>query len=175
MPCKNKLGVLYFVVASFTCLLWVSSKNRSYLRKITTVIHQVCCFNLLQGPAIVKFNSTKVGETDTRQPPLCKTSCMSVCRWNRSHKRVMQGWSGPLHSTIPPNQNKTLVVRSMNITAHNSFVFYSCISSTHRPGSDATVGERCTENNKILHTRKIYPWRCIAMRWERVSMYPRRP
>ena len=42
------------------------------------VIRQVCCFNLLQGPAAVKFDSTKVGETDTRQPPLCKTSCMSV-------------------------------------------------------------------------------------------------
>ena len=46
--------------------------------KTTTVIHQVCCFNLFQGPAVVKFDSTKVGETDTRQPPLCKTSCMSI-------------------------------------------------------------------------------------------------
>ena len=33
MPCKNKLEVLYFVVARFTWLLWVSSKNRSYLCK----------------------------------------------------------------------------------------------------------------------------------------------
>ena len=75
MPCKNKLDVLYFVVASFTWL----SKNRSYLRiKTTTIFHQVCCFNLLQGPAAIKFDSTKVGEIDTRQPPLCKTSCMSV-------------------------------------------------------------------------------------------------
>src|SRR5215216_3458469 len=32
IPCKNKLDVLYFVVASFTCLLRVSSKNHSYLR-----------------------------------------------------------------------------------------------------------------------------------------------
>ena len=31
-PCKNKLDVLYFVVASFTWLLRTSSKNRSYLR-----------------------------------------------------------------------------------------------------------------------------------------------
>ena len=31
MPCKNKLNVLYFVVASFTWLLRASSKNRSYL------------------------------------------------------------------------------------------------------------------------------------------------
>ena len=79
MPCKNKLDVLYFVVASFTWLLWASSKNRSYLRiKNTTVIYQVCYFNLQQGPAAAKFDSTKVGETDTREPPLCKTSCMSV-------------------------------------------------------------------------------------------------
>src|SRR3989337_3597416 len=79
MPCKNKLDVLYYVVASFTWLLRASSKNHSYLRlKNTTVFRQVCYFNLLQGPATVKFDSTKVGETDTHQPPLCKTSCMSV-------------------------------------------------------------------------------------------------
>ena len=79
MPCKNKLDVLYFVVASFTWLLRACGMNRSYLRiKITTVIYQVCCFKLQQGPVVVKFDSTKVGETDTRQPPLCKTSCMSV-------------------------------------------------------------------------------------------------
>ena len=67
MPCKNKLDVLYFVVASFTWLLRASSKNRSYLRIETRMIfHQVCCFNLQQGPAVVKLDSTKVGETDTR-------------------------------------------------------------------------------------------------------------
>ena len=38
MPCKNKLDVLYFVVASFTWLLRAFSKNHSYLRKTTTVI-----------------------------------------------------------------------------------------------------------------------------------------
>ena len=79
MPWKNKLDVLYFVVASFTWLLRASSKNCSYLRiNTTTVFCQVCCFNLLQGPAAVKFDSTEVGEIDTRQPPLCKTSSMSV-------------------------------------------------------------------------------------------------
>ena len=79
MPCKNKLDVLYFVVTSFKWLLRASSKNRSYLRiKTTTIFRQVCCFNLQHGPAVVKLDSTKVGETDTRQPPLCKASCMSV-------------------------------------------------------------------------------------------------
>ena len=38
MPCKNKLDVLYFVVASFTWLLRASSKNSSYLRIKTTMI-----------------------------------------------------------------------------------------------------------------------------------------
>ena len=79
MPYKNKLDALYFVVASFTWLLRASSKNRSYLwHKTTMVIYQVSYFNLQQVPAAVKFDSTKVGETDTRQPPLCKTNCMSV-------------------------------------------------------------------------------------------------
>ena len=32
-------------------------------------------------------------------------------------------------------------------------VFYSCISSTHRPGSDTTVGERSNFKN-FLRTRK---------------------
>ena len=73
MPRKNKLDVLYFVVASFTWLLRPSSKNRSYLRiETTTIFCQVCCFNLQQGPAIVKLDSTKVGEIDTRQPPVCE-------------------------------------------------------------------------------------------------------
>ena len=73
MPCKNKLDILYFVVASFTWLLRASSKNRSYLRiKTTMIFRQVCCFNLQQGPGIVTLGSTKVRETDTRQPPVCK-------------------------------------------------------------------------------------------------------
>src|SRR6266496_2075805 len=52
MPRKNKLDVLYIVVASFMWLLWASSKNRSYLRiKTTMIFRQVCCFNLQQRPA----------------------------------------------------------------------------------------------------------------------------
>ena len=72
-PCKNKLDALYFVVASFMWLLRASSKNRSYLRiKTTTIFRQVCCFNLQQGPGVATLDSTKVGETDTHQPPMCK-------------------------------------------------------------------------------------------------------
>ena len=48
-PCKNKLDLLYFVVASFTWLLRASSKNRSYLHiKTTMIFRQVC--------AVLTFN-----------------------------------------------------------------------------------------------------------------------
>ena len=44
MHCRNKLDVLYFVVANFTWLLRASSKNHSYLRiKTTMIFRQVCC------------------------------------------------------------------------------------------------------------------------------------
>ena len=64
-PCKNKLDVLYFVVAILRGCYGLS-KNRSYLRiKTTTIFHQVCCFDLQQGPGVVTLDSTKVGETYT--------------------------------------------------------------------------------------------------------------
>ena len=60
MPCKNKLDVLYFVVASFTWLLRASSKNRSYLRiKTTTIFRQVWCFNLQQGLITHKYRGSQ--------------------------------------------------------------------------------------------------------------------
>ena len=37
----------------------------TYASKTTTIFRQVCCFNLQQGPGVVKLDSTKVGETDT--------------------------------------------------------------------------------------------------------------
>src|SRR3954466_13013371 len=147
MPCKNKLDVLYFVVASFTWLLRASSKNRSYLRiKTTTVIYQICCFNLLQGSAMVKFDSTKVGETDTRQPPLCKTSCMSV----GGHVRLV--WAVSSHNTAEDVGGKQYDYHRPQL-----FVFYTCISSTHRPGSDATIGKHRMQFQKdsYAHARSI--------------------
>ena len=44
----------------------------TYASKTTTIFRQVCCFNLQQGPTVVKLDSTKVGEIDTRQPLMCK-------------------------------------------------------------------------------------------------------
>src|SRR3989337_2315822 len=55
------------------------------------------------------------------------------------------------------------------------FVFYSCISSTHRPGSDATVGERSMQFQKNSTLTQDLSRRCIATRGESVSTYPRRP
>src|SRR6266536_3562477 len=71
MPCKNKLDGLYFVVENFTWLLRASSKSRSYLRiKTTTIFRQVCCFNLQQGPAVVKLDQLKL-EKQTPASHLC--------------------------------------------------------------------------------------------------------
>ena len=50
MPCKDKLDVLYFVVASFTWLLWDSSKNRSYLRIKTTTQYSDCFLIFRKNP-----------------------------------------------------------------------------------------------------------------------------
>ena len=71
MPCKNKLDVLYFVVASFT---WLPRAEQEPF--LPTHQHHddfsssMCCFNLQQGPGIATLDSTKAGETDTRQPPV---------------------------------------------------------------------------------------------------------
>ena len=48
------------------------------------------------------------------------------------------------------------------------------ITSTHRPASDATVGERSNFKKIPMHTQDLSR-RCIAARGESVSTYPRRP
>ena len=53
---------------------------------------------------------------------------------------------------MPPNQDKTSNGKQIvQIVAHNYFVFYSCIESTHKPGSDTTVGERSNNSNFSTH------------------------
>ena len=73
MPCKNKLDVLYFVVASFTWLL--RAEQEPFLpthQNHNDFSSSMCCFNLQQGPSVATLDSTKVGETNTRQPPVCE-------------------------------------------------------------------------------------------------------
>ena len=56
---------------------------------------------------------------------------------------------------MPPNQDKTSNGKQIEqIIAHNYFVFYSCIESTHKSGSDTTVGER-SNNSKFSYVTKI--------------------
>ena len=53
---------------------------------------------------------------------------------------------------MPPNQDKTSNGKQIEqIIAHNYFVFYSCIESTHRPSSDTTVGERSNNSKFSTH------------------------
>ena len=122
-PCKNKLDILYFVVTNFAWLLRASSKNRSYLRiKTTTIFRQVCCFNLQQGPVVVKVDSTKVGETDTRQPPMCKSTSVEPVSWT---------WSCNVGLGRFIQQYRRIKVwhvgKQYDYYRPQLFVFYSCI------------------------------------------------
>ena len=160
MPCKNKLDVLYFVLANFTWLLRATYKNRSYLRKATTVIYKLP-FNLFRT-AVVKSDLTIVGETDTRQPLYAiQVTCQAR---NRSLVRGQVKLVRAASSHYTAKSKKTREGSNMNINAHNKIVFYSCIASTHRRGSDATDGIRCMENKKISYERtktpKIQSTRC---------------
>ena len=65
MPWKNKLDVLYFVVASFTWLLRASSKNLSCLRIKTTTWYANFYLPFIRT-LFIESDPTKVGETDTR-------------------------------------------------------------------------------------------------------------
>ena len=57
---------------------------------------------------------------------------------------------------MPPNQDKGSNGKNIEqIIAHNYFVFYSCIESTHRPISDTTVGERSNNSKNFLRVTKI--------------------
>ena len=123
MPCKNKLDVLYFVVASFTWLL--RAEQEPFLpthQNHNDFSSSMCCFNLQQGPGVATLGSTKVGETVTRKPPMCKAH-----RENRSRVsvRVMSVRAASSNNTAEPKYD--MLVSSMTCIAHNSLVFYSCI------------------------------------------------
>ena len=54
------------------------------------------------------------------------------------------------------NQDKTSNGKQIDqIIAHNYFVFYSCIESTHRSSFDTTDGDRSNNSKKILRVTKI--------------------
>jgi hypothetical protein len=105
IPCKNKLDVLYFVVACFTWLLWVSRKNDSYLCKATTVISKLL-FNLLQGSPL----SNPIQLRWERQTPASHlyATKLHVSRWNRSHVRghVKLVWATSSHNTAESRKDQ---------------------------------------------------------------------
>ena len=71
MPCKNKLDVLYFVVASFTWLL--RAEQEPLLPTHQKPQHSiVIAFLSSERTLFIESDSTKVGETDTHQPPMCE-------------------------------------------------------------------------------------------------------
>ena len=122
MPCKNKLDVLYFVVASFTWLLWALSKNQSHLRiKTTTIVCQIDSVLTFARTGRSHIGSTKVGGTVARKPPMCKPR-----RENRSRVsvRVMLVRVVSSNNTAEPKYD--MLVGSMTCIVHNSLVFYSC-------------------------------------------------
>ena len=174
MPCKNKLDVLYFVVACFTWLLRASSKNCSYLRiKTTTVIYQVCCFNLQQGPAVVKFDSTKVGKQTPASHLYAKqVACLSV-------EQVSWTWSCKVGPGRLIQQYRRIKVRRCwyavwLLSPTTLCVLLVHITSTHRPGPDATVGEHSI-SKKLPTIMQDLSRRSIATSGKSVPTYPRRP
>jgi len=88
---------------------------------------------------------------------------------------VMQGWSGPLHPIIPPNQNKMMVVISMTNNSHKSLCFTRAYHLRIDLPHDATVGNCCMENKKNLCTRNDLSIEMHSNEGESVSTYPRRP
>lgn len=88
------------------------------------MFHQVCCLNLLQGPAVVKFDSTKLGETDTRQPPLYKTSCITT-----REKASSSACFRCISSAGTGATNKALQLTRSSRACSPALLLYKCSSS----------------------------------------------
>ena len=72
---------------------------------------------------------------------------------------------------MSPNQDKSSNGKKIEqIIAHNYFVFYSCIESTHKPGSDTTVGER-SNNSKFSYVSPRSITEMLATRERRESIF----
>ena len=81
-----------------------------------------------------------MGETDTRQPPYATSACQSVEPVSR--KRTCKVGLGRFIPRCHRIKIRLVTASILNkINAHNYFVFYSCIETTHRPSSDSTVGD----------------------------------
>ena len=115
------------VVACFTWLLWVSSKK--FLTYATTTTWYANCYLPFIRTLFIESDLTKVGETDTRQPPYATSACLSVEPVSR--KRTCKVGPGRFIPRCRWNKIGLVTVSILNkINAHNYFVFYSCKEST---------------------------------------------
>ena len=81
----------------------------------------------------IESDPTKVGETDTRQPPYATSACLSVELVSR--KRTCK--VGPGRFIPRCRRIKIRLVTTSKLTKRcpQQLVFYSCIVTTHRPSS----------------------------------------
>ena len=92
-----------------------------------------------------------VGETDTRKATY---AIQVACRaWSKSHERGHVKLARAASSHHPARCKVHITRDNKSINAHKTIVFYSCNQSTHRHGSDTTVGIRSIENKKFPTTR----------------------
>ena len=136
-PCKNKLDVIYFVYAIFMWLLWVMRKNRSNLRKATTVMQSCLFYIFLKGlPLKIASHYSK----SNRHPPATYAIQVACQSWNRSLIR------GPVKlvraaSISPYRQDTKCTWEGSNKTSTPTT---PCVliapTSTNKPGSDTTEG-----------------------------------
>ena len=106
------------VVACFTWLLWVSSKNVSYLRKNHNVICQFL-FTLHKDP----FHRIRSNRHAT-------SACQSVEPVSR--KRTCKVGPGRFIPRCRRIKIRLVSASKLTYMAHNSLMFYSCIASTHK-------------------------------------------
>ena len=76
-----------------------------------------------------------------------------VSRWNLSHVsvRVRSVPAASSHNAARIKIGLVTVSILNKINTHNYFVFYSCIETTHKPGSDTTVGDRSRNLKFPMH------------------------
>ena len=102
---------------------------RTFLTYAWTTTWYANCYLPFIRTLFIESDPTKVGETDTRQPPYATSACLSVEPVSRKSTCKV----GPGRFIPQYRRNKIgLVTVSIlnNINAHNYFVFYSCKEST---------------------------------------------
>ena len=134
-------------------MLWVSSKNDSYLC-ITTRWYR-SCYLTFSKDRLCRSDSTKLGESDTRHPSLCNK--FHVSRWNRSlvSVRVMLVWAASIQQ-YRRIEKRLRREENWTSTPTNSFVFYLRYHLRMNLAHDATIGEHPMGNKKFpTHTQYL--------------------